>query len=38
MMLKLNFFYDSRSFMDENQPSKFNEDEEDDVEWEYYDT
>jgi hypothetical protein len=24
--------------MDENQPSKFNEDEEDDVEWEYYDT
>jgi hypothetical protein len=31
-MLKLNFFYDSRYFMDENQPSKFNEDEEDDVE------
>jgi hypothetical protein len=24
--------------MDENQPSKFNEDEDDDVEWEYYDT
>jgi hypothetical protein len=32
IMLKLKFFYDSRSFMDENQPSKFNEDEDDDVE------